>query len=79
MYDYIILVLHDGWGNPQFRYWVHKHFKLVKNGHLNVVYSSDKVSRPVVTYEELYTKLYECHNRVGHHGRDKTWKEVCNM
>jgi hypothetical protein len=80
MYEDIILVLHDGWGDPQFKYWVQKHFILVKNDddNVNVVYSNDKVSRPVVTYEELYTKLCECHNRVGHHGRDTTWKEVCN-
>ena len=77
MYEDIILVLHDGWGDSKFKYWAQKHFKLVKNGHVNVVYSNDnKVSRPVVTYEELYTKLCECHNRAGHRGRDKTWKEV---
>ena len=76
MYEDIILVLRDGWGGAQFRYWVQKHFMLVKIGEVPVVYSSGKVSRPVVTYEELYTKLNECHNRVGHHGRDKTWEEV---
>jgi hypothetical protein len=76
MYKDIILVLHDGWGDPQFKYWVQKHFILVKNGNVNVVYSNDEMSRPVVTYEELYTKLSECHNRVGHHGGDKTWEEV---
>ncbi|CAF4323956.1 unnamed protein product, partial [Rotaria socialis] len=76
MYKDIILVLCDGWGDSQFKHWVQKHFILVKNSDVNVVYSSGKASRPVVTYEKLYTKLYECHNRVGHHGRDKTWKEV---
>ncbi|CAF5223535.1 unnamed protein product, partial [Rotaria magnacalcarata] len=64
MYEDIILVLRDGWGDPQFKYWVQKHFTLVKNGDLHVVYNKGKVSCPVVTYEELYTKLYECHNRV---------------
>ncbi|CAF1219970.1 unnamed protein product [Rotaria magnacalcarata] len=76
MYEDIILVLRDGWGDPQFKYWVQKHFTLVKNGDLYIVYNKGKVSCPVVTYEELYTKLYECHNRVSHPGRDKTWKEV---
>ncbi|CAF2044692.1 unnamed protein product [Rotaria magnacalcarata] len=76
MYEDIILVLRDGWGDPQFKYWVKKHFTLVKNGDIYVVYNKGNVSCPVVTYEEIYTKLYECHNRVGHHGRDKTWKEV---
>jgi hypothetical protein len=70
------LVLRDGWVDPQFRYWAQKYFILVKIGETHVVYSSGKVSRPLVTYEELYTKLSECHNRVGHHGRDKTWEEV---
>ncbi|CAF2059662.1 unnamed protein product [Rotaria magnacalcarata] len=64
MYEDIILVLRDGWGDPQFKYWVQKHFTLVKNGDLYIVYNKGKVSCPVVTYEELYTKLYECHNRV---------------
>lgn len=79
MYEDIILALCDGWGDSQFKYWVQKHFILVQNGNTKVVYSSGKVNLPVVTYEELYTKLYECHNRVGHHGRDKTWKVVCNV
>lgn len=79
MYEDIISVLRYGCGTPQFRHWVQKHFILVKSGDVYVVYNNDEVSRPVATYEELYTKLYECHNRVGHHGRDKTWKEVCNM
>jgi hypothetical protein len=78
-YEEIILVLRDGWGDPQFKYWVQKHFMLVKVGELDVVYSRDKISRPVVVYEEVYTKLNECHNRVGHHGRDKTWHEVYEM
>ncbi|CAM4827281.1 unnamed protein product [Rotaria magnacalcarata] len=76
MYEDIILVLRDGWGDPQFKYWVKKHFTLVKNGDVYVLYNKDKVSCPVVTYEEIYTKLYERHNHVGHRGRDKTWKEV---
>jgi hypothetical protein len=79
MYEDIILVLRDGWGDTQFRYWVQQHFMLVKIGERHVVYSSGEDSRPVVTYEELYTKLNECHNRVGHHGRDKTWKEVYKL
>ncbi|CAF2024314.1 unnamed protein product [Rotaria magnacalcarata] len=64
IYKDIIFVLRDGWGDPQFKYWVQKHFTLVKNGNVYVVYNKGKVSCPVVTYEELYTKLYECHNRV---------------
>ena len=79
MYEEIVLVLRDGWGDAQFKHWVQKHFMLIKVGDLNVVYNKRKVSRPVVVYEELYMKLNECHNRVGHHGRDKTWYEVCKI
>ncbi|CAF2004407.1 unnamed protein product, partial [Rotaria magnacalcarata] len=64
------------WGDSQFKYWVQKYFMLIKVGDLNVVYSTDKISRPVEVYEELYTKLDACHNRVGHHGRDKAWHEI---
>ena len=76
MYGDIVLVLRDGWGNPQFKFWTQKNFQLMKIGNVNVVYNKGKESRPVVVYEELYTKLTECHLRVGHHGRDKTWNEV---
>jgi hypothetical protein len=38
LYDEIILVLRDGWGDSQFKFWVHKNFKLVKIGDQNVVY-----------------------------------------
>ena len=48
MYEDIVLVLRDDWGNSQFKYWVQKHFMLVKVGDLNVVYSTGKISRPVV-------------------------------
>ena len=76
MYEDIILVLHDGWGEAKFKFWTQKNFVLVKIGNVHVVYNNGKDSRPVVTYEDLYTKLDECHKRVGHHGRDKTWSEV---
>ena len=79
MYDEIVLVLPDGWGGPQFKYWAQKHFMLVKVGDSDVLYSRDKISRSFVIYEAVYTKLSECHNRVGRHGRDKTWHEVCEM
>jgi hypothetical protein len=38
MYDDIILVLRDGWGDSQLKFWVNKNFKLIKIGDLNVVY-----------------------------------------
>ncbi|CAF1383338.1 unnamed protein product [Adineta ricciae] len=76
MYEDIILVLRDSWGEGKFKFWAQKNFVLVKIGDANVIYNKGKGSRPVVTYEELYVKLNECHKRVGHHGRDKTWSEI---
>ncbi|CAF1514759.1 unnamed protein product [Rotaria sordida] len=35
---------------------------------VNVVYSRDKISCPVVIHEEIYTTVSEYHNHVGHHG-----------
>ncbi|CAF4103015.1 unnamed protein product [Rotaria socialis] len=75
VYNGIILVLKDGCGKSSFKFWVHKHFKLVKIGELQVVYGI-KSNNPVITYEQLYVTIKECHKRVRHHGRDKTWKEV---
>jgi len=74
-YDDLILVLRDGWGDPQLKFWTIKNFKLVKIGDQNVVYDI-KRNLPIVTYENLYQRIKECHERVGHHGRDKTWVEV---
>ena len=31
LYDDIILVLRDGWGDSQFKFWVYKNFKLIKD------------------------------------------------
>jgi hypothetical protein len=78
LYDDIILVLRDGWGDSQLKFWVNKNFKLVKIGDQNVVYEI-KSNLSVVTFDNLYTKIKECHERVGHHGRDKTWIEVCSV
>ena len=71
----IILVLKDGWSEIQFKFWDHKHFKLVTIGELQVVYGI-KSNNPVITYQQLYTTIKECHERVGHHGRDTTWRQI---
>jgi hypothetical protein len=42
MYEDIILVLRDGWGEAKFKYWAQKHFALVKIGNTNVVYNKGK-------------------------------------
>ena len=43
----IMLVLKDDRGEAQFKFWVHKHFKLVTIGELQVVYGI-KSNNPVV-------------------------------
>ncbi|CAF4825532.1 unnamed protein product, partial [Rotaria sp. Silwood2] len=48
---------------------------LVTIGELEIVYGI-KSNNPVITYEQLYVTIKECHERVGHHGRNKTWNEV---
>ncbi|CAM4841372.1 unnamed protein product [Rotaria magnacalcarata] len=75
LYDDIILVLRDGWGDSQLKFWVHKNFKLAKNGDQHLVYEI-KSNCPIVTYENLFIKIKECHEKVGHQGRDKTWLQV---
>ncbi len=73
IYNDIMSVLKDGLGEAQFKFWVHKHFKLVTIGELQLIYGI-KSNNPVVTYEQLYTTIKECHETVGHHSRDKTWR-----
>ncbi|CAF0963106.1 unnamed protein product [Didymodactylos carnosus] len=48
---------------------------LLKIGDVDAVYGI-KSNHLVVVHEQLYTKIKECHERVGHHGRDKTWSEM---
>ena len=38
LYDDIILVLRDGWGDSQLKFWVSQNFKLVTIGDQSVVY-----------------------------------------
>ncbi|CAM4979039.1 unnamed protein product [Rotaria socialis] len=75
LYDDIVLVLRDGWGDSQFKFWVRKNFKLIWNGNENILYEIES-NLPIVIYENLYEKIKECHEKVGHRGRDKTWIAV---
>ena len=59
----------------QFNFWAKKHFTIVKIGDKPAVHSIKK-KLPVVTYEDLFDTINECHAAVGHLGRDKTWHEV---
>jgi hypothetical protein len=76
LYDDIVLALRDGWGDSQFKYWVRKNFKLITNGNEHAVYEIES-NLPIVTHENLYAKIKECHEKDGHRGRDKTWIAVC--
>ena len=66
-----MLVLKYGRSEAHFKFWIHKHFKLATIGELQAIYGI-KSNNPVITCEQLYTTIKECHERVGHHGRDKT-------
>jgi hypothetical protein len=48
---------------------------LVKIGEQDILCSS-KEKLPMVTFENLFEKINECHTAVGHLGRDKTWHKV---
>jgi hypothetical protein len=59
----------------QFKFWAKKRFYIVKIGGQEILYSS-KEKLSVVTFDNLFDKINECHVAVGHLGRDKTWHEV---
>ncbi|CAF0794171.1 unnamed protein product [Didymodactylos carnosus] len=61
--------------NAQFKFWAKKNFEIIKIEDKSIIYSI-KEKRSVVTYENLFDKLNECHTAVGHLGRDKTWNEL---
>ncbi len=77
MYNEVVQILKgtEGKHQPQFKFWAKKHFNLVKIGEQDILYSL-KEKLPVVTFENLFEKINECHTVVGHLGRDKTWHEV---
>ena len=76
-YNQVVQLLKGTENKPQaqFKFWAKKHFNLVKIGDQDILYSL-KEKLPVVTYENLFEKISECHTAVGHLGRDKTWHEV---
>jgi hypothetical protein len=72
MYNEVVQILKETEGKyqPQFKFWAKKHFNLVKIG------EQFKEKSLVVTFENLFEKINECHTAVGHLGRDKTWHKV---
>jgi hypothetical protein len=72
------LAIRDGWGESRMTYWMNENFKSIKVGDQNAVYEI-KSKHPVLTYESLYTKMKECYERLGFHGRDKSSVDVCGV
>ncbi|CAM4848220.1 unnamed protein product, partial [Rotaria magnacalcarata] len=54
---------------------VTKTFKIIEIKSIELVYDIKK-NLPLITFENLYEKIKECHVAVGHSDRDKTWSEV---
>ncbi|CAF4610674.1 unnamed protein product, partial [Didymodactylos carnosus] len=63
MYDDIILTLRDGWGTAQFKFWVNKHFKLVKIGETSNLKSIAK--RQKIYDDALRKEQYQLGDIVG--------------
>ncbi len=61
--------------SSKFKYWSRETFKLIQIGSKEIIYTK-KNNLPLITHEDLYEKILECHTAVGHSGRDKTWFEV---
>jgi len=61
--------------SPKFKFWVKKTFRLVHIASSDVIYVQ-KTDLPLITHEQIFYKVSDCHSAVGHSGRDKTWAEV---
>ena len=80
MYGKILTILQHPNGakceeGSNFKFWCNKHFKVEEIG-ANQLLFCKKTSCPVTTKEDMYTTILQCHQRVGHSRRDKTWDEV---
>ena len=77
MYLDILSVLKEENKNvsAKFKFWVRQTFRLVQIGSTDLVYAL-KNNLPLVTHEQIYYRVVDCHVAVGHSGRDKTWAEV---
>jgi len=61
--------------SSKFKFLVRQTFRLVQIGSSDLIYVA-KTNLPLITHENLYVKITDCHVAVGHSGRDKTWAEV---
>jgi len=70
-----VLKMKDTNVSSKFKFWVRKTFCLVNIGSSELLYAK-KQNLPLISHEEIYEKINECHTAVGHSGRDKTWSQV---
>jgi hypothetical protein len=61
--------------SAKFKFWVRRTFSLVEIGSSQLIYNK-KNNLPLISHENMYEKIADCHKAVGHSGRDKTWAEV---
>lgn len=61
--------------SSKFKFWSKRTFYLVQIDCNDIVYAN-KSKLPLITQENIYDKITECHVSVGHSGRDQTWGEV---
>ncbi|XP_008274017.1 uncharacterized protein LOC103353042 [Stegastes partitus] len=81
-YKQIIAALALTKGEPcpdgaKFKYWCLNNFQTLCIGSKTVLYCKKTVN-PVITREDLFSTIQQCHERTGHSGRHKTWDEVKN-
>jgi hypothetical protein len=80
MYSDILSVLKEENTNlsSKFKFWTRETFALVHIGSTDLIYAK-KTNLPLITHENIYYRIADCHVSVGHSGRDKTWAEVNNF
>ena len=61
--------------STKFKYWVRRAYYLMNIGSTQSIYNK-KTNLLLITQENMYDKINDCHISVGHSGRDKTWSEV---
>uniref|UniRef100_A0A673CDC6 Gypsy retrotransposon integrase-like protein 1 n=1 Tax=Sphaeramia orbicularis TaxID=375764 RepID=A0A673CDC6_9TELE len=59
----------------KFKHWSHSNFETQIIGNKTVLFCK-KTANPVITKDDLYTTIHQCHERIGHCGRHKTWDDV---
>ena len=75
-YDKVLKVLtYEKKYDPSFNFWVKRRFTVVTFGDQRTIYCKEE-KLPIVIYENLLQTLNECHNAVGHLGRDKTFQMI---